>query len=136
MKNKILMALLLAGIFWCPRYAEAGVCITDSFGNCIDRSAPFPTPGPANLAVSQATIGVSAGLLVAARLGNIGTGRVQLWISNGGAAAIYCGPTNGVLTTTGAMIPAGAVSPMLAYTGAVYCISGSGGNAVSAWETY
>jgi len=90
--------------------------------------------GAANIAASQATVGTSAALLVAARTGAVGTGRVAVTVSNNGSAIIYIG-ASGVTTSTGKSIPPGN-SFTLKTTAAIYAISGTAAQAVDYVETY
>ena len=133
----VVLAIMTA-LVWLSvaREAFAGVCMNDAQGNCVDRSAPYPTIGATNFATTQASVGTTAVQIVSARTGGIGVGRVSLIITNSGTVAIVCGPTSGVTTSTGAVIPAGTTTPPLQTTSAVYCISGLAAQAASAWETY
>jgi hypothetical protein len=90
--------------------------------------------GPAALATSQASIGTGASLIVAARTGAVGTGRVAVTLYNSGATTVYFGPS-GVTTATGAILPAGA-AVTLDTTAAVYGVTSSGTDIVGVTETF
>ena len=90
--------------------------------------------GPAALATSQASISTSASLIVAARTGAVGTGRVAVTLYNSGATTVYFGPS-GVTTATGAILPSGA-AVTLDTTAAVYGVTSSGTDIVGVTETF
>ena len=91
---------------------------------------------PAAIAPAQASCGTTATLIVAARTGAIGTGRVNAFVENGGTVAVYVGGS-GVTPTTGLLLP-GTVGASLSIptTAALYCVVASGTEPVSAMETY
>lgn len=91
--------------------------------------------GAASLATSQATIGVVAALVVAARSGAQGVGRAAVTLYNTGAATVYYGPTAGVTTANGMPLPAGA-AVTLNTMAAIYGISPGAGNVIGITETY
>lgn len=110
-------------------------------GNTVANSQPV-TPsnqpiGGATLAVNQISVAATSTLIAAARTGNAGTGRVSITVTNTGTTAVYIGPTTGVTTTTGTLLPGilGA-SLTLNTTSAVYGIAASGSQTVSYVETY
>jgi hypothetical protein len=91
--------------------------------------------GAASFAAAQASIGTSAALIVAARTGAAGAGRVSVTIYNSGATVVFYGASSGVTVSTGAILPAGA-SVTLDTTAAFYGITASGTNVLSVTETF
>jgi hypothetical protein len=97
----------------------------------------FPTThllGSGALATAQASIGVTASQIVAARTGGVGTGRIAVTLYNFGSATIYFGNT-GVTATTGMPLPVGA-SVTLNTTAALYGIAASGTQTIGVTETF
>lgn len=90
--------------------------------------------GSSYLATSQASIGTSASLLVAARTGAPGTGRIAATLYNVGSATIYFGPS-GVTTATGFPINSGGVATVNTQA-AIYGISTSGTQTICVMETF
>lgn len=90
-----------------------------------------PTGG-ANFTPFQATLSGSASLVVAARAGAPGTGRIAAVLVNEGSASAECGSTSGVTSSTGVVIQVGA-SASMATTSAVYCV---GSGLMTGWETW
>jgi hypothetical protein len=106
-----------------------------------DPSSTAAPVGSGSFATGQATVGVSAAVLVAARTGaggngagSAGVGRIAVTITNNGAATIYIG-NSGVTTGTGKSIGPGN-SLTLNTTAAIYAISGTAGQAVDYVETF
>ena len=90
--------------------------------------------GAASVATAQASIGATASLIVAARTGVPGAGRVAVTIFNTGSATVYVGGSS-VTTSTGMQIQPGNVRT-LNTTAALYGIVVSGTGSVDAMETY
>ena len=90
--------------------------------------------GAANIVSTQASIGASATLVVAARSGAPGAGRVAATFYNGGAVTVYLGPS-GVTTTTGFALTPGATFTF-STTAAFYGVVASGTANLSVLETY
>lgn len=92
---------------------------------------PVQPVGTANIATSQATAATTEVSVAAAR-----AGRSAVTITNLGTTDVFCGPT-GVLTTTGDLI-IGTKGASKTYTTSaqVFCIVGTGTQAVSVVETY
>ncbi len=98
-------------------------------------TAPLNPPvGAGGFATSQASVGTTAALIVAARTGVAGTGRICAVLYNGGAATVYVGGS-GVTTSTGQILLAGA-SMTISTTAAIYGITASGTNVVGVTETF
>lgn len=100
--------------------------------NCALPGANGASSAAANFTPAQVSVTGTATLIVAAR-----TGRASVTILNTGATAIYLGPTSGVTTSNGMLLPgvAGA-SITLPYNGAVYGITTTGTQAVTEYELY
>ena len=90
--------------------------------------------GAAAIATAQAAPTTTATLIVAARTGAAGTGRVAATVFNSGSTTIFLG-ASGVTTSTGLPLLPGA-SLTLNTTAAIYGITSSGTGAVSAVETF
>lgn len=108
----------------------------------IDPSSTSPPVGSGSINTGQASIGTSASLLVAARVGVggngsgvAGTGRQSVNVTNLGSATIYVGPTIGVTTGTGHAIPTTG-SQVFNTAAALYAISGSASQTVTYLETF
>lgn len=110
----------------------------DTNGRLIVSPSSFANPpvGAANLATNQVSVGATATLISAARIGAPGTGRVALTVVNTSTAPVYLGGS-GVTTTTGTLLPGilGA-SVTINTQAAVYGITASGSETVSEFETY
>lgn len=93
--------------------------------------------GAASLATSQASIPTTAGgtQIVAARTGASGTGRVAVTICNTGATAVYVG-NSGLTATNGTYVGPNGACLTLNTTAAVFGITASGTDAVTAAETF
>jgi hypothetical protein len=115
-----------------------------SGGNCsgpVSAANPLPTQpsgnavGAANFVTGQQTaVASSATLIVAARAGAAGTGRVSLTLYNQGSATVYYGPA-GVTPSTGTpLLPGG--SRTIATTAAIYGVVASGTGSIAYDETY
>jgi hypothetical protein len=98
-------------------------------------SASTNPVGSGSFATSQASIGTSASLIVAARTGSAGVGRISVTIVNTGTATIYYGPTSGVTTSTGMPLGAGAAATE-GTTAAIYGISATGTQLIGVSEDY
>ncbi len=97
-----------------------------------DQSAvPTSGIGSANFATAQASVGATATSIVGAR-----TGRGAVTVENHGTTAVYLGGS-GVTAATGLLLP-GVVgaSVTIPTQAAVYGITATGTQAVSALETY
>lgn len=105
----------------------APLMATESLGGAQPTgSGSFASPAPV-------TVGTSATLIVAARTGGAGTGRIAVTITCAAAAAV--GPTSAVTFAGAGQIPAGGALT-LNTTAAVYGIVGSGSTTCNAWETF
>lgn len=113
------------------RPPAAAVVLLSPSGSPYSASGGGGSSSAANFTPNQVSVTNTATQIVAAR-----TGRATLTIENTGTTPIYVGGA-GVTTSTGFLIPgvAGA-SLTVAYTGALYGITGSGTAAVSEYETY
>jgi hypothetical protein len=107
----------------------------------IDPTSTSPPVGSGSIVSGQATVGTSSTLIVAARtgvggngLGQTGTGRQSVTISNGGTATIFVGPT-GVTTSNGLAI-AQNTSVTLYTAAAVYGVVASATQPASYLETF
>ena len=89
-----------------------------------------------NYTAGQVSIGASANLVVAARSGVPGTGRMTLRLTNTGANTVFCANGSGVTTATGMAISAGQTTPALPFYGAMYCIAATGTNIMTVEEIY
>ena len=104
--------------------------------NNLGLTSPANNPvGSAAFAASQATVGTSGALIVAARTGAIGTGRIAATIYNNGTATIFVGTSTGVLTTTGFPVAPGAAL-VINTTAALYGISTVAAQNVGVLETF
>ena len=100
----------------------------------LDPNSTSPPVGSQSIATGQLSVGTSAALLVAARAGAVGTGRMAVVITNTGTATIYVG-NSGVTTSTGLAIPAGQSIRLL--TGAaIYAVSGTASQTASYLEEF
>jgi len=90
--------------------------------------------GSGAIATSQASIGTSAALIVAARTGAAGTGRIAATLYNEGTVTVFFGPS-GVTTSTGMPLPAGA-SATINTTAAIYGISTIASQTIGVMETF
>ena len=90
--------------------------------------------GAAGLATNQISVATTSTLIVAARTGAPGTGRVAVTILNSGAATVFYG-VSGLTTANGSILPAGA-AVTLNTTAAVYGIVATGTVTVSYTETF
>lgn len=70
-----------------------------------------------------ANVGQVATSAVVAQVVASNSNRRTITMTNTGNAAIFVGPTNGVLATTGHAIPAGASVQLRHYAGAIWAIS-------------
>lgn len=87
--------------------------------------------GSANIATGQVTVGTTATLVVAAR-----SGRISVKVTDLGTVDLYCG-TATVATTTGDLLAGVKGGSITIPTGAaVYCVVGTGTQAVSFMEAY
>jgi hypothetical protein len=120
---------LTASHVWARAITAAGAQIQVTAG----LSGAQPVGAAAFASPAPVTVGTSATLILAARLGAAGTGRIHLTITCSAAVAI--GPTNGVTFAGAGQIPANAALT-LDTTSAVYGIVGSGSATCSAWETF
>jgi hypothetical protein len=122
---KWLLVLIFAlGIFCSPAQAAYGGAV-----NVNNNSV-----GAASIASAQTSVGTSASLIVAARTGAPGTGRIAATFYNAGAVTVYLGPS-GVTASTGFALAPGATFTFNSAT-AFYGITASGTATVSAMETY
>ena len=97
---------------------------------------PIPTSGPvggATIATAQKSLTGAVSLIVAARTGVAGTGRVSVTIANPGPVTIAIGIT-GVTFANGHLVPPGGIT--LNTTAAIYGITGGSTQAISYMETY
>jgi hypothetical protein len=90
--------------------------------------------GSANVATAQASVGTSAALIVAARNGGVGTGRVAVTIYNNGSTTVYLGGA-GVTASTGIPLVSGA-AVSINTTAALYGVASAAGQMVGVLETY
>jgi len=106
-------------------------------GGALAHVTNWPSAQPVGagaFAASQASIGSSAGLIVAARTGAPGTGRIAVTIQNNGSATVFVGAA-GVTTAAGMPLAAGAAITINT-TAAVYGIAASGTQTIGVLETY
>lgn len=90
--------------------------------------------GAASIATNQASVGTSATLIVAARTGVAGTGRVSVTIYNNGSSMVYLGGP-GVTTSTGIHLAPGAAASSNT-TAAFYGVAAVASQQVGVLETY
>jgi hypothetical protein len=92
--------------------------------------------GSGSFATAQASPGVAATLIAAARTGVSGTGRIAAIITNMSTVPVFLG-VSGVTTTTGSYL-AGVVGAavVIPTTAAIYGVVGSGTGSVSVQELY
>ena len=92
--------------------------------------------GSGSFATAQASPGVAATLIAAARTGVSGTGRIAAIIINMSTVPVFLG-ASGVTTTTGSYL-AGVVGAavVIPTTAAIYGVVGSGTGSVSVQELY
>jgi len=107
----------------------------------IDPSSTSQPVGSGSINTGQATVGASATLIVASRIGNggngaggAGTGRTAVTISNNGTAVIFIGPA-GVTTATGMAIYQNT-SVTLNTTAAIYGVVASSTQPATYLETF
>jgi len=110
--------------------------------NTAANSHPFvwatdqtPTVGSVNMATGQVTVGTSAIIIVAARTGVAGNGRISATVVNMGSATIYIGNTSGVTVANGLPLPAQAAISLNTMS-VIYGISGTASQTVGYVETY
>ena len=110
--------------------------------NTAANSHPFvwatdqtPTVGSVNMATGKVTVGTSSVLVVAARTGVAGNGRISATVVNLGSVTIYIGNTSGVTVVTGLPLPPGAAMSLNTMS-AIYGISGTASQTVGYVETY
>ena len=90
--------------------------------------------GATSIATSQASIGVAASQIVAARAGAAGTGRIAATLYNFGSATVFFG-VSGVTGATGMPLPAGS-AVTLNTTAAIFGIAASGTQIIGVTETF
>ncbi len=92
--------------------------------------------GAAAFSYSHVSVSGTATLIVAARTGVSGVGRIQVLITNTTTTPIYIGDS-GVATTTGILLPGSVgATTSLSTTAALYGIVASGSATVTEMETY
>jgi len=94
-----------------------------------------PTVGSVNMATGQVTVGTSSVIIVAARTGVAGNGRISATVVNMGTATIYIGNTSGVTVANGFPLPAQAAMSLNTMS-VIYGISGTASQTVGYVETY
>ena len=90
--------------------------------------------GSAAFATSHASIGTTAAQIVAARTGDLGTGRIAVTLYNYGSATVFIG-ASGVTATTGLPLPAGAAFTINTMA-AVFGVAVSGTQTVGVLESF
>lgn len=116
-----------------PCFIPYGATLPVSGGGGGSSTLPV---GAASLSTSQASVGNTATSIVAARTGAAGTGRVAVTICDFGTTAVFVGPANTVTASTGAYIGPNGACLTLNTTSAVFGITASGTDSVSAAETF
>ena len=125
--TKLSASIAVTGTFWqATQPVSIAAAVTVQGGN--------KPVGPASAVSSQATISTSASLIVAARTGVVGTGRVSVTLKNSTGNTVFIGPS-GVTTSTGYPLMAGEIDSFDT-TAAIYGISGSTGNVIGVLETF
>lgn len=94
-----------------------------------------PTVGSVNIATGQVTVGTSSSIIVAARTGVAGNGRIAATVVNMGTATVYIGNTSGVTVSNGFPVPAQAAISLNTMS-VIYGISGTASQTVGYVETY
>jgi hypothetical protein len=95
-----------------------------------------PNVGAGNIVHNQVSVGTSPTLIVAARTGAQGTGRVDVVISSTGGAPVYLGGSS-VTTSSGLYLGAGpGSSVVLSNTAAIYGVVATGTVVVTYMEEF
>lgn len=146
MKNKILLIiptlLMLCYSFQAlaappPVIAQSvAVCNPDAPQQCTTPNADGTTNtlgvGSTTFTPSQISVGTTATPIVSTR-----PGRSSVTVENLSTTALYLGPSSGVLTTNGVLLPGVVGSSItLPYTGPIYGITTSGTTNVAEYELY
>lgn len=132
---KRLVAALALALLSVPAVPASAQTYRDSFGTIVPAYVPLGKPvGPASIATSQASISTSAALIVAARTGIPGVGRVSVTLYNSGSTAVYFG-SSAVTAANGQVLIAGA-SVTLDTAAAIYGITASGTGVIGIVESY
>jgi hypothetical protein len=109
----------------------SNIAMPCSGGTPLAVSGSFAAPSVSNLATTQVSVSSTATQVLPARVG-----RQAAVIENTAATAVYCGGPS-VTTTTGMLLPGVVGSSLSIPTGAaIYCVTATGTNTVSAMETY
>lgn len=131
--NRIIAGALALALSSSPIWAQTHI---DSNGTIIQGVAPINPPvGALNFTAAQPTIATTSTLVIAARTGTIGSGRVALTLVNQCSQDAFLGPTLGVTTLNGGRLKAGA-SLTLNTTAAIYGVVATGTCEIDPWETY